>query len=83
MSNKRQKQLMHKLVCFSLLEIELLDELNATTEIIKTHKDNLIAFHEELIRNIADTSTMQKSTYFNEMSTKIDTIIRRNFDENM
>lgn len=83
MSNKRQKTLMHKMVVFSLLEIELLDELKATTPIMKKHKETLIAFHEELINSIADTSTMQNSTYFNEISTKIDTIMRKSFNENM
>ena len=81
--NKRKKQLMHKMVVFSLLEIELLDELESTTPKMKTHKANLIAFHEELIKSIADTSTIQGSTYFNDISTKVDTVIRKNFNENM
>lgn len=81
--NKRQKQLSHKLVVFSLLEIELLDELQANTPKMKEHKENLIAFHEELIKSISSTETILRSTYFNELSTKIDTIVRKNFDEKM
>lgn len=70
---------MHKFVVLALLEIEVLDEMKVSTPRMKAHKENLLL----LIEEIADTTTMQRSTYFNDMVNKLDTVIRKNFDENM
>jgi len=74
---------MHKLVCLSHLMLENLDELNPTTEKMKKAKMDLIALFEELNNELASSDTIQKSTYFNDMSKKIDTILRINFDSSM
>ena len=74
---------MHKLVCLSHLMLENLDELNPTTEKMKKAKMDLIALFEELNNELASSDTIQKSTYFNDMSKKIDTILRINFDSLM
>ena len=74
---------MHKLVCLSHLMLENLDELNPTTEKMKKSKLDLIALFEELNNELASSDTIQKSTYFNDMSKKIDTILRINFDNSM
>ena len=81
--NKRKSVLMHKLVCLSHLMLENLDELNPTTEKMKKAKFDLIALFEELNNELASSDTIQKSTYFNDMSKKIDTILRVNFDNSM
>ena len=81
--NKRKSILMHKLVCLSHLMLENLDELNPTTEKMKKAKFDLIALFEELNNELASSDTIQKSTYFNDMSKKIDTIIRKDFDNSM
>mgnify|MGYP007007269787 FL=1 len=74
---------MHKLVCLSHLMLENLDELNPTTEKMKKAKLDLIALFEELNNELASSDTIQKTTYFNSISAKIDTIIRKNFDSSM
>ena len=81
--NKRKQMLCHKLVCLSHLMLENLDELNPTTEKMKKAKSDLIALFEELNNELASSDTIQKSTYFNDMSKKIDTIIRKDFDSSM
>ena len=63
--------------------LENLDELNPTTEKMKKAKMDLIALFEELNNELASSDTIQKSTYFNDMSKKIDTILRINFDSSM
>ena len=81
--NKRKSILCHKLVCLSHLMLENLDELNPTTEKMKKAKMDLIALFEELNNELATSDTIQKTTYFNDMSKKIDTILRINFDGSM
>jgi hypothetical protein len=81
--SKRKDQLMHKLVCLSHLMLENLDELQVTTPKMKKARLDLIALFEEMNNELATTDTILKSTYFNDISKKIDTIIRKNFDGNM
>ena len=78
--NKRKQMLCHKLVCLSHLMLENLDELNPTTEKMKKAKLDLIALFEELNNELASSDTIQKTTYFNSISAKIDTILRINFN---
>ena len=81
--NKRKQMLCHKLVCLSHLMLENLEELNPTTEKMKKAKIDLIALFEELNNELASSDTIQKTTYFNDMSKKIDTILRINFNQEM
>ena len=81
--SKRKDQLMHKLVCLSHLMLENLDELQATTSKMKKARLDLIALFEEMNNELSTTDTILKTTYFNDISKKIDTIIRKNFDGNM
>jgi hypothetical protein len=43
-------------------------------------RDDLIGFCEELNNDVADTNEIQRGTYFQEISNKINTIIRRNYE---
>lgn len=81
--SKHKDQLMHKLVCLSHLLLENLDELQATTPKMQKARLDLIALFEEMNNELATTDTILKTTYFNDISKKIDTIIRKNFDSNM
>lgn len=72
---------MHKLVCLSMLLQENLDELNPTTERMKTLKITLTEFTEVLNNELKTTDTIMRTTYFQDISNKIDTILRKNFDE--
>lgn len=80
---KRKSILCHKLICLSQLTLECLDELNPTTKGALLYRDNLIKIIEELNNNIADTNAILKTTYFNDISKKIDTILRINFNSDM
>lgn len=81
--SKRNDTLLHKLVCFSHLLLENLDDLKPTTDKMKKAKFDLITLFEELNNELATSDTIQKTTYFNDMSKKIDTIIRKDFDSSM
>jgi predicted nucleic acid-binding Zn-ribbon protein len=80
MTPTRKNQLAHKLVVLVQLQLELLDELKPTTERMQKYQADLVGFSEELNNAIADTDTVQRSTYFQDLANKVDTVIRRNFD---
>jgi predicted nucleic acid-binding Zn-ribbon protein len=80
MKPSRKNQLAHKLVVLVQLQLELLDELKPTTERMQKYQADLVGFSEELNNAIADTDTVQRSTYFQDLANKVDTVIRRNFD---
>ena len=81
--NKKKKVNMHKLYCLLQLVQENLDDLKVTNQKAIRLKDNIAEFCELINDEVADTATIQKSTYFQEMTNKINCIIRNNFDENM
>jgi hypothetical protein len=82
MNPKRKHQLMHKLVVISNLLLENLDELKPDTPRMISLHSSITEFCEELNNSLADTTTIQKTTYFQNLANKVDTIIRKNFDEN-
>lgn len=82
MSPKKKNIEMTKLYCLSQLLLECLDELKPTTIKMVKYKTDLTALCEELNNITADTYTVQKSTYFNQIANKIDTILRHEFKDN-
>lgn len=80
---KSKKINMHKLYCLCNLLIENLDDLEVTKPEIVKFKTDLVGFCELLNEEVANTYTVQKSTYFHEITAKIDTILRCNFKEEM
>jgi hypothetical protein len=83
MNPKRKNTQIHKLFCLSNLFLENVDELKPTTPRMVKLKSDLIDFCEELNNSVANTATVQKSTYFSEISHKIDTILRKEFNPEM
>ena len=83
MNPKRKNVQIHKLFCISNLFLENVDELKTTTPRMAKLKADLIDFCEELNNSVANTATVQKSTYFSEISHKIDTILRKEFNPEM
>ena len=83
MNPKRKNVQIHKLFCLSNLMLENLDELKSTTPRMAKLKTDLIEFCEELNNSVANTATVQKSTYFSEISNKVDTILRKEFNPEM
>ncbi len=83
MNPKRKKIAMHKLYCISNLMAENLDDLKPTTPKMVKFKDDILGLIEELNNEVANTYTIQKSTYFSSISNKIDTILRKEFNPEM
>lgn len=65
------------------LLLENLDDLQVTTPKMLKLKADITEMCELLNNEVADTYTIQKSTYFQEITKKIDTILRKNFNDNM
>jgi len=74
---------MTKLYCLSQLLLESLDTLKPTSANMVKFKTDLTALCEEMNNVTADTYTVQKSTYFHEITKKIDTVVRKQFKEDM
>ena len=74
---------MHKIVVLSNLQLECLDELKVTTPRMVELKNNLIQFAELLNKELEDSNTVMKTTYFQELSNKVDAILRHNFNPEM
>lgn len=83
MNPKRQIQLAHRLLTLNYLLLETLDELAPSTAEIKEYIDNLTKLSELMNESVADTDAVLRTTYFQEMANKVDTIIRKNLNENM
>lgn len=81
--SKKKNQEIHKLYCISQLLLESLDELKPTSAKMLKFKDDLIGLCEQMNDDVSGTYTVQKSTYFHDMTKKIDTIVRKQFDANM
>jgi len=81
--SKRKSINMHKFYCLMQLLQDNLDDLQVTTLRMQQLKDNLSEFCEILNNECANTYTIQKTTYFVELTNKIDTIMRKNFNPNM
>ena len=82
MSKKKNTEI-HKLYCLCQLLLDSLDELKPTSAKMVTFKDNLIGLCELMNDDVADTYTVQKSTYFHNMTKKIDTVVRHEFNDKM
>jgi len=80
MNPKRTIELAHKLVVLNFLIQELLDELNPRTAEIKEYRETLLKLTEMLNNEIADTEAIQSTLYFQDLSNKVDTIIRKNLN---
>ena len=79
--NKRKKVKAQLMYCLFTLLLECLDELKPTSSKMLKFRHDLIGFCEELNNEVADTNVIQRGTYFQELSKKIDTLIRKNYEE--
>lgn len=81
--SKLKNMKMHLFYCLMQLLLECLDELKVTHPRMMQLKADLTEFCELLNEEVKDTYTIQKSTYFQTISNKINTIIRKEFNEEM
>lgn len=81
--SKQKNVNMHLFYCLMQLLLWNLDELKVTTPKMVKFKNDLTEFCELLNDEVANTYTIQKTTYFQQLTMKINTLIRKNFDCNM
>lgn len=74
---------MHLFYCLMQLLLECLDELKEINPRMIELKANLTEFCELLNNECADTYTVQKTTYFQTITQKINTILRNEFNPEM
>ena len=83
MKKKKKNIKIHMLYCLMQLLLECLDELKVTNPRMIELKNNMIEFCELLNEQTKDTYTVQKTTYFQQITQKINTILRKEFNEKM
>jgi hypothetical protein len=83
MTPKKKNMKMHMFYCLMQLLLECLDELKATNPRMIELKANMTEFCELLNNECADTYTVQKTTYFQQITQKINTILRNEFNPEM
>jgi hypothetical protein len=80
----KKKQInMHKFYCLMNLLLENLDELKVTNPRMIQLKADLTEMCELLNEECKDTYTIQKSTYFQDITNKINTTMRKMFNPEM
>ena len=82
MNPKKKNMEVQKLMCLCFLLLENLDNLKVAEPKIVKYRADLIGFIEEFSATVADTTAVQKTTYFSELTNKIDTLIRRSYVDN-
>lgn len=83
MSAKLKNIKLHLFYCLMQLLLECLDELKVTNPRMLELKSNMIEFCELLNNECKDTYTVQKTTYFQGITSKINTILRKEFNPEM
>jgi len=83
MTKKEKSMNMHKFFCLMSLLLETLDDIKATNPGMVELKDNLTAMCELLNEECKDTYTVQKTTYFQGICNKINTVMRKEFNSEM
>lgn len=83
MTPKQKGIKMHLFYALMQLLLEVLDDLQVTTPRMIKLKAELTEFCELLNDECANTYTIQKTTYFSELTNKIYTLMRKSFDNQM
>lgn len=81
---KRKAQLTHKICAISAILIETLDEIKANSEIsqeFRTKCEEIIPICEIILDESFKAEQVRSSTYLTDLSNKIDTVIRRNYQK--
>jgi len=83
MTPKNKSIKMHLFYCLMQLLLENLDDLKVSTPKMVKLKADLTEFCEILNNDCANTYTIQKTTYFQDLTNKINTLMRKSFDSKM
>lgn len=82
-TNKNKGVKLHLFYVLMCLLLECLDELKMDHPRGKELHKTLTDFCELLNNNAAGTYAVQKTTYFQDLCNKVNTVIRKNFNPNM
>lgn len=84
MNPKRQAQLSHKIAVLASLLRESLEEIEANSDdalnLIEKSKE-IVPFCEKIIDDTYKVLLVRRTNYINDLSNKVDTVIRKNFIE--
>lgn len=83
MTTKEKSMKMHLFYCLMQLLLECLDELKVNNPRMIELRKNMIDACELLNEDCKNTYTVQKTTYFQSLTNQINTLIRKNFNQNM
>ena len=81
MTEKQKNMKMQRLMCLTFLLLEDLDNLKVNNPIMLKYKDDLIGFAEGMSEEVKDTTAILKTTYFQQISHKMNTILQLNFKD--
>lgn len=82
MNPKRHNEISHKIAVLANLMTGALDEIGASSEIALEFKDKcneLLPFCERIVSDTFTSKQIRSTTYINELSNKVDTVIRKNY----
>jgi hypothetical protein len=80
---KRQAQLSHKIIVLCDLMIDTLDELEVTSKMgveMKVLAERMLDNCVKLTNDAFAIQSIRSSTYIQELSNKVDTVIRRSYE---
>lgn len=83
MNPKKKSELCHLLVVLSNLTLEVLDELKPITPEAILYKETLTKSCEEVNNALQGIPEVSSSTYFQDLSNKVHTVIRKNYKPNL
>lgn len=81
-SPKRQAILCHKLAVLLALSVEAMDELHVEADLgleIKEGSEALMPKLEKFIEEVFGIPEVTQSTYLSQLSKKVDTLVRQNY----
>lgn len=82
MNPKKEALISHKIAVLSGLLVESLEEINATSTAsleVKQKAKEIIPFCENMLTEVYFVKQIRTSNYLNDLSNKVDTVIRKNF----
>jgi hypothetical protein len=83
MNPKQFAQTSHRIAVLSALLVESLEDINASSTAaldLKQKAQEIIPHCERMLEEVYTAKNITSGTYFNELSNKVDTVIRKNFE---
>jgi hypothetical protein len=83
MNPKQFAQTSHRIAVLAALLVESLEEINASSKVaidLKQKAKEIIPHCELILEEVYTAKTISSGNYFNDLSAKVDTVIRKNFE---